>query len=158
MRLIETIKIHENSDSEIEKFLVEEDPNCSKPDLSQPFDYVNNIPPCLKDRKGFTGIKLGQTSTVDNNDVLPHNYTFPQQIASVVPCEVCSQWIGQYYKNIPILQARIKALTTLNESLENENLELKANAQIQTKCLKRIGNIIIKNADSVKDVINYEIL
>jgi hypothetical protein len=55
---IESIEIHESSDSEIERFLAEEDQNCSEP--TQPFDYVNNIPPCLKDNKGFTGIKLGQ--------------------------------------------------------------------------------------------------
>jgi hypothetical protein len=95
---------------------------------------------------------------VDSSDVLPHNYTFPQQIAPVVHCEVCLHWIGKYYTDIPILQARIKALTTLNESLANENRELKANAQRQAKRLKRTGNIIIKNADSVKAVINSEIL
>jgi hypothetical protein len=46
----------------------------------------------------------------------------------------------------------------LNDSLTNENRELKANAQSQAKRLKKIGNIIIKNADSVKVVINSEIL
>jgi hypothetical protein len=45
-----------------------------------------------------------------------------------------------------------------NDSLENENHELKANAQRQVKRLKRTGNIIIKNVDSVKVVINSEIL
>jgi hypothetical protein len=55
---IDLIEIHEDSDSEIERFLAEEDPNCPKPDPNQPFDYVNNLPPWLKDSKGFTGIKL----------------------------------------------------------------------------------------------------
>jgi hypothetical protein len=73
---IKSIKIHEDSDSEIEIFLAEEDLNCSKPDLNQPFDYVNNLPPCLKYSKRFIGIKLGQRPTVDSSDVLPHNYTF----------------------------------------------------------------------------------
>jgi hypothetical protein len=68
------------------------------------------------------------------------------------------QWIGQYYTKIPILQARIKSLMTLNELLANENHEIKANAQRPTKHLKRTGNIIIKNTDSVKAVINSEIL
>jgi hypothetical protein len=45
-----------------------------------------------------------------------------------------------------------------NDSLENENRELKANAQRQVKRLKRTGNIIIKNADNVKAMINSEIL
>jgi hypothetical protein len=155
---IESIKIHEDSDSKIEKFLAEEDLNCSKPGLNQPFDYVNNLPSCLKDRKGFTCIKLSQRLTVDSSDVLQHNYSFPQQIAPFVPCEVFLQWIGQYNTYIPILQARIKALMTLNESLANKNRELKANTQRQTKHLTRIGNIIIKNTGSVKAVINSEIL
>jgi hypothetical protein len=84
---IDSIKIHEDSDSEIERFLAEEDPNCSKPDPNQPFDYVNNLPPCLKDSKGFTGIKLGQRPTMGSIDVLAPNYTLPQQIAPVVHCQ-----------------------------------------------------------------------
>jgi hypothetical protein len=152
---IDSIKIHEDSDSEIERFLAQEDLNCCKPD--QPFDYVNNLPPCLKYSKGFTGIKLGQRPTVGSMDVLAHNYTLPQKISHVVHCKVCLHWIGQYYTDIPILQAKIKALTTLNESLENKNHELKANAQRQAKHLKRTGNIVIKNTDSVKAVINSEI-
>jgi hypothetical protein len=119
---------------------------------------VNNLPPCLKDSKEFTGIKLGQRPTVDSSGVLAHNYTLPQPITPVVHCEVCLHWIGQYYTDIPILQARIKALMAQNDSLANENRELKANAQRQVKRLKRTGNIIIKNADSVKAVINSEIL
>jgi hypothetical protein len=132
---IDSIEIHEDSDSEIERFLAQEDLICCKPD--QPFDYVNNLPPCLKYSKGFIGIKLGQRPTVGSMDVLAHNYTLPQKISPAVHCEVCLHWIGQYYTNIPILQAKIKSLTTLNESLANENRELKANAQRQAKHLKR---------------------
>jgi hypothetical protein len=47
---------------------------------------------------------------------------------------------------------------TQNDSLINENRELKINAQRQGKHLKRTGNIIIKNVDTVKAVINSEIL
>jgi hypothetical protein len=85
VRFINSIKIHEDSNSDIERFLAQEDPNCSEPD--QPFDYVNNLPPCLKDSKGFTGIKLGQRKTVGSIDVLAHNYTLPQQIAPVIHCQ-----------------------------------------------------------------------
>jgi hypothetical protein len=42
--LIDLINIHEDSDSDIESFIAHEDLNCSK--LDQPFDYVNNLPPC----------------------------------------------------------------------------------------------------------------
>ena len=130
MSSIKSIKVHENSDSEIEKFLVEEDLNFSKPDPSQTFDYVNNLPPCLKGNKELTGIKLGQRPTVDSGSVLALSHVFPQPIAPTVHCEVCLHWIGQYYREIPVLQENIKALTTQNKSLTNENRELKINAQI----------------------------
>jgi Tfp pilus assembly protein PilN len=74
-----------------------------------------------------------------------------------VHCEVCLHWIGKYYTDIPILQARIKALTTHNELLAKENRELKENEQRQAKRLKKTGNIVIKNVDSVKAIINSEI-
>jgi hypothetical protein len=75
---IDSIEIHEDSDSEIERFLAEEDPDCPKPDPNQPFDYVNNLPPCLEGSKGFTGINLGQGPTTGSVDVLAPNYSLPQ--------------------------------------------------------------------------------
>jgi hypothetical protein len=81
---------------------------------------------------------------------------FAHQVTNWV--QTILHWIGQDYTYIPILQARIKALTALNDSLANANRELKANAQRQAKRLKRTGNIIIKNTDNVKAVINSEIL
>ena len=119
---------------------------------------MNNLPPCLKDNKEFTGIKLSQWPTMDSSVFLAHNYNLPQLISSAIHSEFCLHWIGQYYTDIPILQARIKSLMTLNESLENENRELKANSQRQAKHLKRTGNILIKNDDNVNVVINSEIL
>jgi hypothetical protein len=153
---IDSIKIHEDSDSEFEIFLSQEDPNCSKSD--QPFDYINNLPPCLKYNKKFTSIKFSQRPIMDSSDVLAHNYSLPQPISPTAHCEDCLHWIGKYYTNIPFLQERIKALTNHDDSLANKNLELKAISQRQAKHLKRTGNIIIKNADSVMAVINYEIL
>jgi hypothetical protein len=90
-------------------------------------------------------------------DFLAQNYTLSQKISPAVHYEVCLHWIGKYYTDIPILQEKIKTLTTLNESLENENLELKANAQRKAKHLKRIDNIVIKTTDNVKAVINSKI-
>jgi cell division protein FtsB len=66
-------------------------------------------------------------------------------------------WIEQYYKDIPILQARLKYLTNHNEFLIKENHDLKENEQRHAKHLKKIGNIVIMNAGSVKDIINFEI-
>jgi hypothetical protein len=74
---IESIEIHESSDFEIEKFLAEEDPNYSRPYLSQTFDYVNNLPLFLRNNKEFIGIKLGQSPTMDSGSVLTHNHAPP---------------------------------------------------------------------------------
>jgi hypothetical protein len=51
---IESIEVHESSDSEIEKFLADEDPNYSKLDLSQTFDYVNNLATVPEAQQGFS--------------------------------------------------------------------------------------------------------
>jgi hypothetical protein len=55
MSSIKVIEVHESSDSEIEKFLAKEDPSYLKPDLSQTYDFVDNLPPCLKHSKVFQG-------------------------------------------------------------------------------------------------------
>ena len=89
MSSIESIEVHENFDSEIEKIMAEEDPNFSKSDPHQTFNYVNNLPPCLKDNKEFIGIKLGQRLTMDSGSVLTHSHALPQPIAPAVHCEVC---------------------------------------------------------------------
>jgi hypothetical protein len=57
---IDLIEINEVSDPEIENFLAEEDPDCQKSNPAQLYDFVNNLPPCLEGKYGFTGIKLGQ--------------------------------------------------------------------------------------------------
>jgi cell division protein FtsB len=46
-----------------------------------------------------------------------------------VQCDVCFHWIERYYTDIPILQARIKMLTAQNESLRQENIDLKTHAE-----------------------------
>jgi hypothetical protein len=55
MRSIKAIEVHESSDSEIEKFLAREDPSYLKPDLSQTYDFIDNLPPFLNIVKFFHG-------------------------------------------------------------------------------------------------------
>jgi hypothetical protein len=45
---IKTIEIHESLDSEIERFLAEEDPPSFEEDPDQTYNFVDNFPPCLK--------------------------------------------------------------------------------------------------------------
>jgi hypothetical protein len=158
MSSIKMIEVHESSDSEIERFLAEEDPPCLKPDLSQAYNFVDNFPPCLKHSQGFPGIKLDKKPTGNSGDVLTHGRGHPQTTITDPRCEVCLFWIDKYYTDIPTLQLQIKTLTTQIDSLKDENHRLKSIVQRQGKRLKRTGNIIVKNVESVTTVVNSEIL
>ena len=105
------IEIHESSDSEIDGFLVEEDPISFQTDLDQSYNFVDNLPPCLKHSEGFPGIKLSDKSTVHVGEVSVHNCGCSQGTVAQSQCETCLFWIDKYYTDIPILQSQIKALT-----------------------------------------------
>jgi hypothetical protein len=66
--------------------------------------------------------------------------------------------IEKYYTYMPSIQDKIKFFTTQIDSQTTENHRLKLNAQRAEKCLKKIGNIIIKNVEYVKVVVNSEVL
>jgi hypothetical protein len=85
-----------------------------------------------------------------------HSHISPQPTVPDPRCEVCLLWIDKYYTDVPFLQAKIKTLTAQIDSLTSENHKLKFSAQRQGKCLKRTGNVIIKNVECVKAVINSE--
>jgi hypothetical protein len=77
LSLIDLIELNEDSDSEIEKILAEEYPYCNKSDPNQLYDFVSNLPPCLKDKGEFTGIRFGPgklTGSIDATslDCVPH--------------------------------------------------------------------------------------
>jgi hypothetical protein len=105
------IEVHESSDSEIERFLAEEDPNYLKPDLSQAYNFIDNLPPCLKHNQGFPGIKFNKKPTGNNGYVLTLGHRHPQEAITDPRCDVCLVWIEKYYIDIPILQLQIKTLT-----------------------------------------------
>jgi hypothetical protein len=155
---IKMIEVHESSDSEIERFLAEEDPPCLKPDLGQAYNFVDNFPPCLKHSQGFPGIKLNKKPTGNSGDVLTHGHGHYQTSITDSRCEVCLFWIDKYYTDIPTLPSQIKTLTIQIDSLKDENHRLKSTIQRQGKRLKMIGNIIVKNVESVTTVVNFEIL
>jgi hypothetical protein len=96
--------------------------------------------------------------TGNSGSVLTYNHGFPQSTVLDLRCEVCLFWIEKYYTDVPSLQAKIKAFTAQIDSLTTENHRLKLNAQRPGKRLKRTGNIIIKNVESVTIVINSEIM
>ena len=157
MSSIKVIDVHQSSDSEIEKFLEKEDLSYLKPDLSQTYDFVDNLPPCLKHSEGFPGIKLGKEPTDNNGSILTHSHGYPQTTVPDPRCEVCLFWIDKYYTNIPSLQLQIKTLTTQIDLLTSENHRLKFSAQRKGKRLKTIGNVIIKNDECVTAIVNYKV-
>jgi hypothetical protein len=70
---------------------------------------------------------------------------------------VCLFWIEKYYTDVPSLQAKIKTLTTQIDSLTHENNRVKVSAHRQGKHLKRTGNVMIKNVECFKEVINSKV-
>jgi hypothetical protein len=63
-----TIEVSEDSDSEIERFLAEEYPYSYGICPDRRYDYVTNLPPCLKDDPDFPGIKLRDKPTFQMDD------------------------------------------------------------------------------------------
>jgi hypothetical protein len=120
------INIHESSDSEIDRFLSQEDNLLSQPLLDQPYKSVDSLPPCLKHIEGFPGIKLGNKYIVHVGNTLVHNCDYSQGTIAQLKCEVCLSWIDRYYIDIPILQSQVKALTDKISALTNENHRLES--------------------------------
>jgi hypothetical protein len=81
------IVLSEDSDSDIECFLASEYPYsqglCPKP----PFDFVTNLPACLRDNPSYPGIKLCN-ETLGN--VIKPSPAFLKPTQS--PCDQCSLW------------------------------------------------------------------
>jgi hypothetical protein len=70
---ISMIEVSEGSDLEIDKFLAEEDPVSFGLYPDRPYDYVNNLPPCLKDNLELPGIHLCDKSTIHMEYSPTHN-------------------------------------------------------------------------------------
>jgi hypothetical protein len=70
---INTIEVSEDSNSKIDKFLAEEDPMSFGLYPDRPYDYVNNLPPCLNDKTEFPGIRVCDKSTIHMEDSSTHN-------------------------------------------------------------------------------------
>jgi hypothetical protein len=115
------IEVHERSDSEIKRFLTTEDFHSFEPHLDRPYNFVDNLPPCLKNNLEFPGVKLINESTIGLEGALVHNQVCSHATVAQSNCEVCLSWIDRYYIDILILQSRVKSLKDQIDVLTREN-------------------------------------
>jgi hypothetical protein len=154
---INTIEVSEDSDSEIEKFLAEEDPVSFGLYPDRPYDYVNNLPPCLKDNPEFPGIQLCDKPTIRVEDSPIHNVVSANANSLQSQCDECRSWIDRYYTDVPLLQSRLKSLRDQVDRLTNENNRLESIIQGKEKRLKTTGHVIFKNVEATTTIVNSKI-
>jgi hypothetical protein len=154
--MINMIEVSEGLDSEIDKFLVEEDSVSFGLYPDRPYDYVNNFPPCLKGNLEFPGIHLCDKSTIHMGDSLTHNVRANEN--SLYPqCDVCRSWINMYYTDVPLLQSRLKSLRDQVDMLTNENNRVESIIQGKEKRLKTTGHVSFKNVEATTTIVNSKI-
>jgi hypothetical protein len=134
-----TIVLSEDSDSDIEHFLAKEYPYSHGLCSMEPYDYVSNLPLCLKNDPKFPGIKLHSdtpSNLIEPSPAMPR----PNQ----PPCTQCDAWIERYYIDVPLLQSKIKSLEERVTALSKERDRLQANEKEQ----KTTGSIVFKNVEA----------
>jgi hypothetical protein len=87
----EPIVVSMDSDSSIECFLAEEG-FCDKP----PYDFVKNLPPCMRDNPDFPGIE-------PPHETLGESSKPPTAQPVAASCNQCGLWLERYYSDIPKL-------------------------------------------------------
>jgi hypothetical protein len=138
----EPVMISEDSDSSIERFLAEEGFCGDEP----PYDFVDNLPPCLRDNPDYPGIKppletLGESSKPPS----------AQKVAT--PCDQCGLWLERYYLDVPKLQSKI-------QDLENQVVKLTGRndkGQPNDKNQRTAGSILFKNIESATAIVNSKL-
>jgi hypothetical protein len=142
----EPIVVSEDSDSEIERFLTEEYPYseglCDKP----AYDFVKNLPPCLRDDPKFPGIELPRGTLGESSK--------PSATQSVVPpCDQCGLWLERYYLDVPRLRSRIHDLEDQVAKLTGHDAKM----QPSDKKQRTTGSILFKNVESATTIVNSKL-
>jgi hypothetical protein len=142
----EPIVVSEDSDSEIERFLANEYPYseglCDKP----PYEFVKNLPPCLRDDPNFPGIELPRGTLGDSSK--------PSSAQPVVPpCDQCGLWLERYYLDVSMLQSRIHDLEDQVAKLTGHNTKV----QPIDKKQRTTGSILFKNVESATAIVNSKL-
>jgi hypothetical protein len=138
----EPIMVSEDSDSSIERFLTEEGFGGDEP----PHDFVENLPPCLRDNPDFPGIKPPYETLGESSNPPP-----AQKVAS--PCDQCGLWLERYYLDVPKLQSKIHDLENQVAKLTGRNAKVQPNDKNQ----RTAGSILFKNVESATAIVNSKL-
>jgi hypothetical protein len=99
------IILSEDSDSEVERFLASEYPYSQGLCVEPSYDFVSNLPPCLKDDPKYLGIEFPYETLTHSPKPSP---TLSKPTQS--PCDHCNSWLERYYVDVPIIQSKIQSL------------------------------------------------
>ena len=138
----EPILVSDYSDSSIERFLAEEGFCGDEP----PYDFVDNLHPCLRDNHEFLGIKPSRETLGESS-----NPPSAQKVAT--PCDQCGLWLERYYLDVPKLQSKIQDLENQVAKLTGRNDKGQPNDKNQ----RTTGSILFKNVESATAIVNSKL-
>jgi hypothetical protein len=142
----EPIVVSENSDSDIERFLAEEYPYCEGLCGKPPYDFVKNLPPCLRDNPDFPGIE-------PPHGTLRESSKSPSVQPVAPPCDQCGLCLEIYYLDVPKLQSKIHDLENQVAKLTGQNAKERPNDKKQ----RTTGSILFKNVESATTIVNSKL-
>jgi hypothetical protein len=142
------IVLSEDSDSDIECFLASEYPYSQGLCPEPPYNFVLNIPPCLKNNPNYPGIKPPNETL---SDVIKPSPALSKPTQSSY--DQCDLWLEQYYIDVPILQSKIQSLEDQIAVLTSQRDKLRATDKKQ----KTIGSILFKNIESATAIVNSKL-
>ena len=140
--------LSEDLDSDIEHFLAEEYPYSCGLCSTKLYDYVSNLPPCLKNNPNYPGIKLHNETPGDLNKP-SHVMSKPEKTS----CIQCNAWLERYYADVPLLQSKIKSLEEQVTVLAKENDRLRNNDKKQ----KTTGSIVFRDVEAATAFVNSKL-
>jgi hypothetical protein len=143
------IVLSEDSDSEVERLLASEYPYSQGLCVEPSYDFVSNLPPCLKDDPNYPGIEFPRETLAHSPKPSPA-LSKPTQ----PPCDQCSSWLERYYLDVPILQSRIQSLEDQIALLTSQKAKLQATDKKQ----KTTDSILFKNVESATTVVNSKLV
>ena len=138
----EPITIGDDSDSSIERFLAEEGFCGDEP----PYDFVDNLPPCLRDNSDYPGIKPPFETRGESSNP-------PSAQKGATPCDQCGLWLERYYLDVPKLQSEIQDLKNQVAKLTGRDNKGQPNEKNQ----RTTGSILFKNVESATAFVNSKL-